>query len=237
MRIANYAKHLLAAAQHHTQNNFRSLHKYPLFVPFQPYKLHRLDSGPATEATITKDEALKLYTQMQTIRRLETSAGNLYKDKIVRGFCHLYSGQEACAVGEWTTIYTHTLNIFRRVVVADLIGGVYTVHHEAPTIGVELFFNFVELARCGWKSKWHIRNTWTRQPTERQPQHIWCTLLENTWEINILCSDVMGLPRGGYPITLRQPFWMCAFVARRRNIHALCALCAHDAIFRQLPLE
>lgn len=40
-----------------------------------------------------------MYTQMQTIRRLETAAGNLYKEKIVRGFCHLYSGQEACAVG------------------------------------------------------------------------------------------------------------------------------------------
>lgn len=72
------------------------------FVPFQPYKLHRLDSGPATETKLTKDEATRLYTHMQTIRRLETSAGNLYKDKIVRGFCHLYSGQEACAVGKWS---------------------------------------------------------------------------------------------------------------------------------------
>ncbi|XP_022215010.1 pyruvate dehydrogenase E1 component subunit alpha, mitochondrial [Drosophila obscura] len=65
----------------------------------RPFKLHRLDEGPATEVKLTKDEALKYYTQMQTIRRIETAAGNLYKEKIIRGFCHLYSGQEACAVG------------------------------------------------------------------------------------------------------------------------------------------
>lgn len=64
--------------------------------------MHRLDTGPATQTTITNDEATQLFRQMQFIRRLETSAGNLYKDKIVRGFCHLYSGQEACAVGKNT---------------------------------------------------------------------------------------------------------------------------------------
>lgn len=65
----------------------------------QPYRLHNLDTGPAERGTVNKDEATKMYTQMQTIRRIETAAGNLYKEKIVRGFCHLYSGQEACAVG------------------------------------------------------------------------------------------------------------------------------------------
>lgn len=63
------------------------------------FKLHNLETGPATTATVTKDEALKYYEQMFYIRRLETSAGSLYKDKVIRGFCHLYSGQEACAVG------------------------------------------------------------------------------------------------------------------------------------------
>ncbi|ODM89774.1 putative pyruvate dehydrogenase E1 component subunit alpha, mitochondrial [Orchesella cincta] len=65
----------------------------------KPYKLHRLESGPSTTVTCNKEDALHMYRQMQAIRRLETSASNLYKEKAVRGFCHLYSGQEACAVG------------------------------------------------------------------------------------------------------------------------------------------
>jgi pyruvate dehydrogenase E1 component alpha subunit len=65
----------------------------------KPYKLHNLDQGPSTSVSVNKEDALKMYRQMQTIRRMETSAGNLYKEKAVRGFCHLYSGQEACAVG------------------------------------------------------------------------------------------------------------------------------------------
>ncbi|KAL5243622.1 hypothetical protein ACI65C_011032 [Semiaphis heraclei] len=63
------------------------------------FKLHRLESGPSTTVTVTKEDAINYYKQMQYIRRIETAAGNLYKEKIVRGFCHLYSGQEACAVG------------------------------------------------------------------------------------------------------------------------------------------
>jgi len=64
-----------------------------------PFKLHKLDHGPATDCSFTRDEALKWYRQMRTIRMMETTAGNLYKSKIIRGFCHLYSGQEAIAVG------------------------------------------------------------------------------------------------------------------------------------------
>lgn len=63
------------------------------------YSLHKLESSPSMDVECTKEEALKYYTQMQNIRRLETTAGNLYKAKQIRGFCHLYSGQEAVAVG------------------------------------------------------------------------------------------------------------------------------------------
>lgn len=65
----------------------------------RPYKLFKLDSGPASEAVLTRDQALEYYRKMQVIRRMETTASNLYKEKKIRGFCHLYSGQEACAVG------------------------------------------------------------------------------------------------------------------------------------------
>lgn len=65
----------------------------------RPYKLHKLDDGPKEQSTLTRDEALRYYREMQMLRRMETSAGNLYKEKAIRGFCHLYTGQEAVAVG------------------------------------------------------------------------------------------------------------------------------------------
>ncbi|GAB6026430.1 hypothetical protein CHUAL_012630 [Chamberlinius hualienensis] len=65
----------------------------------KPYKLYRVDNGPPTSVPCTREDALKYYRQMQGIRRMETAANNMYKEKLIRGFCHLYSGQEACAVG------------------------------------------------------------------------------------------------------------------------------------------
>jgi hypothetical protein len=65
----------------------------------KPNKLHRLTHGPSNTVTVTREEALKMYTQMLTIRKLEAVCNGLYKEKLIRGFCHLYSGEEACGVG------------------------------------------------------------------------------------------------------------------------------------------
>ncbi|XP_064078425.1 probable pyruvate dehydrogenase E1 component subunit alpha, mitochondrial isoform X4 [Macrobrachium nipponense] len=65
----------------------------------RPYKLHKLDEAPSASSSCTREEALLYYKQMQMIRRLESASGNLYKEKAIRGFCHLYSGQEAICVG------------------------------------------------------------------------------------------------------------------------------------------
>ncbi len=47
----------------------------------------------------SKDEMLGFYRDMLLIRRFEEKAGQLYGLGLIGGFCHLYIGQEAVAVG------------------------------------------------------------------------------------------------------------------------------------------
>lgn len=47
----------------------------------------------------SRDELLEFYRQMLLIRRFEERAGQLYGLGLIGGFCHLYIGQEAVAVG------------------------------------------------------------------------------------------------------------------------------------------
>ncbi|XP_033216774.1 probable pyruvate dehydrogenase E1 component subunit alpha, mitochondrial [Belonocnema kinseyi] len=65
----------------------------------QPFRLHKLEKGPDTTSKLTKEDALIYYKKLLTIRRMENACSTLYKEKVIRGFCHLYSGQEAVAVG------------------------------------------------------------------------------------------------------------------------------------------
>lgn len=88
-----------AAAPVVTISNSKYSTKNEATFEIKPYKLHKLEKGPAMSATLTAEDALKMYEKLAVLRRIETASGNLYKEKIIRGFCHLYSGQEAVAVG------------------------------------------------------------------------------------------------------------------------------------------
>src|SRR3954469_16895405 len=59
----------------------------------------RKANGADSKPGAGKDELLKYYRDMLLIRRFEERAGQLYGMGLIGGFCHLYIGQEAIAVG------------------------------------------------------------------------------------------------------------------------------------------
>eukprot|EP00899_Mesostigma_viride_P019844 jgi/Mesvir1/27861/Mv07530-RA.1 len=63
-----------------------------------PFEGHLIDPPPMTVET-SKEELIHFFTSMTAMRRLELAADQLYKGKFIRGFCHLYDGQEAVLAG------------------------------------------------------------------------------------------------------------------------------------------
>ncbi|WKL56659.1 pyruvate dehydrogenase (acetyl-transferring) E1 component subunit alpha [Asticcacaulis sp. ZE23SCel15] len=57
------------------------------------------NATPSVNRNTSKDDLLKYYREMLLIRRFEERAGQLYGMGLIGGFCHLYIGQEAVAVG------------------------------------------------------------------------------------------------------------------------------------------
>ena len=59
----------------------------------------RKSPSPKGDGAAGKDRLLDWYRDMLLIRRFEERAGQLYGMGLIGGFCHLYIGQEAVAVG------------------------------------------------------------------------------------------------------------------------------------------
>lgn len=53
----------------------------------------------ASESKFSKETYMFWYEKMQLLRKFEEKAGQLYGQQKIKGFCHLYIGQEACALG------------------------------------------------------------------------------------------------------------------------------------------
>ena len=53
---------------------------------------------------LKKEDYIKMYKTMLTIRRFEEKTAQLYGRGLIGGFCHLYIGQEAVVVGILMTI-------------------------------------------------------------------------------------------------------------------------------------
>ncbi|ETN39590.1 pyruvate dehydrogenase (acetyl-transferring) E1 component, alpha subunit [Cyphellophora europaea CBS 101466] len=71
---------------------------FPVKLSDESFETYELDPPPYTLDT-TKRELKKMYYDMVAVRRMEMAADRLYKEKKIRGFCHLSTGQEAVAVG------------------------------------------------------------------------------------------------------------------------------------------
>jgi pyruvate dehydrogenase E1 component alpha subunit len=72
------------------------------------------ETAKTTKVAYSKETYMYWYESMQLIRKFEEKTGQLYGMQKIKGFCHLYIGQEACASGavsaltkddKWITAY------------------------------------------------------------------------------------------------------------------------------------
>ena len=73
--------------------------KAPARKTTEPAKTNRERPDEPKRFEASKEQLLEFYKQMLLIRRFEEKAGQLYGLGFIGGFCHLYIGQEAVAVG------------------------------------------------------------------------------------------------------------------------------------------
>ncbi|KZT08843.1 mitochondrial pyruvate dehydrogenase E1 component beta subunit [Laetiporus sulphureus 93-53] len=125
----------LQTAADTTQLKEEASHSEPFMVTLHEESFHGFKTDPPTrDLEVTKDGLLKMYKLMSTMRRMEQAADALYKQKLIRGFCHLAIGQEAVSVG-----MTHVLTP------QDNIISAYRTHPFAVLRGGSVFALISEL--------------------------------------------------------------------------------------------
>ncbi|SPP89227.1 probable pyruvate dehydrogenase E1 component subunit alpha, mitochondrial [Drosophila guanche] len=117
-----------ANSRRHNSNNCNSV------TLEHTFKCYDLESGPPTDVDLSREDALMMYTQMLEVRRVETVSSNYYQEKKIRGFCHLYIGQEAVAVG-----------MHARMRKQDSMITAYRCHAWTYLMGVSIYEMMAEL--------------------------------------------------------------------------------------------
>jgi pyruvate dehydrogenase E1 component alpha subunit len=84
-------------------------------------------TGETTAAAVDRDHALRLLHAMTRIRRMEQKCAELYSAMKIRGFLHLYDGEEAVAVG-----------VLQALKKEDAIVATYREHAHALIRGVPM---------------------------------------------------------------------------------------------------
>jgi pyruvate dehydrogenase E1 component alpha subunit len=90
----------------------------------------------------SKEDLISMFELMQTMRRMEIACDTEYKARNIRGFCHLYIGQEAVATGiqygmdptadAWITSYRcHCVALARGYPVSAVVGELFGNHMGA----------------------------------------------------------------------------------------------------------
>jgi pyruvate dehydrogenase E1 component alpha subunit len=84
------------------------------------------DQTERVRAKVSDEKIMAIYTDMLRIRRFEERAGRAYQQGKIKGFCHLYIGQEGVAVGAMHAIGDD-----------DYVVAAYREHGHAIARGVE----------------------------------------------------------------------------------------------------
>jgi hypothetical protein len=81
-----------------------SLYLGPNLAYFTTLDMAKKSTTTKSKAKYSKETYAYWYESMLLMRRFEEKAGQLYGQQKIRGFCHLYIGQEACASGAITAL-------------------------------------------------------------------------------------------------------------------------------------
>ena len=93
-----------------------------------------LNSSNSTTRSLGKNEHLELFRKMYLIRQFENACGQNYANGNIRGFLHLYSGQEATGVGSLSSLKD-----------SDYIVTHYRDHGHALARGIDVNRSMAEL--------------------------------------------------------------------------------------------